>query len=115
MAAGDKYTDPNGNEVILVEVGQEITLENEEFRVWSISLKPGETQAWHKHHHPYLVIAIQEAHNRIDPISGGEPKFVHETVGRVIFREPGEVHMLTNNGDTVYESRLVEYLGSRVD
>lgn len=115
MAAGDKYTDPDGNEVILGEIGHEIILENDEFRVWSIYLEPGESQPWHKHHHPYLVIAIQEAHNRIDPISGAEPKFVHETVGRVIFREPGEVHMLTNNGDTPYESRLVEYLGSRID
>ncbi|CAN5380648.1 hypothetical protein BH09ACT1_BH09ACT1_24760 [soil metagenome] len=110
MAAGDIVQKPDGTEVVLGEVGQQIVFENDRVRVWSIQLQPGESQPWHRHHYPYLVIAIQEAHNRIDPLSGGEPKLVHETVGGTVFREAGEIHMLTNRGETVYESRLVELL-----
>lgn len=117
MAHGDIVIHPDGHEIILGDVGQNIVFENDRVRVWSILLGPGESQPWHRHHYPYIVIAIQEAHNRIDPIAGGEPLLVHETVGGMVFREPGEIHMLTNRGETTYESRLVEllHLGADVD
>lgn len=99
---------PDGQQVTLGAVGQEVVFENEHVRVWEITLEPGEQQPWHRHDNPYLVIALEAADNRIDALVGGEPRLVHEPVGGVVYREPGEVHMLTNRGTTRYRSRLVE-------
>lgn len=106
-------TAPDGSSVALGPVGQEIVFENDQVRVWEISLAPGQQQPWHHHQNPYLVIALAEADNRIDALAGGEPRLVHESVGGVVYREPGEIHMLTNHGDTPYRCRLVElkYIG----
>lgn len=101
-------TTPDGGEVTLGAVGQEIVFENDAVRVWEITLEPGQQQTWHRHLNPYLVIALEAADNRIDPLHGGEPRLVHEAVGGVVYREPGEVHMLTNRGTTRYRSRLIE-------
>lgn len=95
-------------------VGQRVVFENDAVRVWDIALRPGESQAWHFHENPYLVIALQGAENRIDMRAGGEPRIVNEAVGGVVYREPGEVHMLTNVGITPYHSRLVELLDKPV-
>jgi beta-alanine degradation protein BauB len=105
---GETVTGPDGRPVELAEVGQRLVFENDLVRVWEVVLGPGEQQAWHRHEHPYLVIAIGEADNRIDQLDGGEPRLVHETTGGVVYREPGEVHMLTNRGTSTYVSRLVE-------
>lgn len=99
---------PDGKPVTLGSVGQLVVLENEFVRVWEIDLRPGQKQPWHQHVNPYLVVAIEAADNRIDALIGGDPRLVHEPKGGVIYREPGEVHMLTNRGDTRYVSRLIE-------
>lgn len=115
MAKGDVVSAPDGVEVTLGEIGHEVVFENEHVRVWEVRLEPGEVQPWHLHHHPYLVVAIEEAENRMDFLDGSQPREMLETVGRVVFREPGKVHMLTNAGKTRYLSRLVELkcLGER--
>lgn len=108
MTNGDICTLPDGSEVILGDVGQEIILENEHTRVWHISLEPGESQPWHLHHNPYLVVAIEAADNRITYLDGTF-RDVHEHVGRTIEMLPSPVHMLTNVGGTRYVSRLIEF------
>ncbi|MGP4029900.1 hypothetical protein [Actinomadura sp. 3N407] len=108
MSASKPMADPDGNRIALGPVGQEVVFENDEVRVWEITLEPGARQTWHQHENPYLVIALEAADNRIDSIAGGEPRLVHEEVGGVVYREPGEIHMLTNRGTTRYRSRLVE-------
>jgi beta-alanine degradation protein BauB len=110
MTAGETAR-ANGTRIGLGPVGQHIVFENEQVRVWEIALEPGEQQPWHQHHHPYLVIALEAADNRIDALDGGEPRLVHEPVGAVVYREPGETHMLTNHGPTRYRCRLIELLG----
>lgn len=117
MPAGEVVTAPDGQPVTLSDVGQRIVFENDQVRVWEIVLEPGAQQSWHRHDNPYIVIAIGAADNRIDPLDGGEPRLVHEEVGGVVYREPGEVHMLTNRGSTTYLSRLIElkYLGENAN
>ena len=88
-------------------VGQEIMLENDRVRVWHITLAPGETQPLHHHGLAYVVIAVQGARNVIHT-AAGERIDVEEETGSVVFREPGQTHMLTNAGDTVYIGRIVE-------
>ena len=107
MTRNDIVTRADGTQIELSAVGQGIVFENEHVRVWEISLEPGERQPWHRHDNPYLVIAIEAADNRIDPIDG-DAQFQHEPVGGVIYHEAGETHMLTNSGETRYRSRLIE-------
>ena len=108
MARDEEATAPDGAVVTLSEIGHEVVFENEHVRVWEVRLEPGDVQPWHMHRHPYLVIAIEQAENRMDFLDGSEAREMLETVGRVVFREPGKVHMLTNVGQTRYLSRLVE-------
>jgi len=107
MARKGTVSLPDGSTIQLGAVGTEIVFENEHVRVWEVVLQPGESQPWHCHENPYLVVALEAADNRIDPLDG-EPREVHEPTGGIVFREPGEVHMLTNRGTTSYRSRLVE-------
>ncbi|MEV4705899.1 cupin [Actinoplanes sp. NPDC049316] len=88
-------------------VGQEIMLENDKVRVWHISLNPGESQPLHHHGLPYVVVAVQGAKNVIHTVDGDRIDVVEET-GSIVFREPGQTHMLTNAGDTVYIGRIIE-------
>lgn len=92
---------------VLGAVGQEIVLENDRVRVWHISLAPGETQPLHHHGLAYVVIAVQGARNVIHTADGDRIE-VEEETGGVVYREPGQTHMLTNAGDTVYVGRIVE-------
>lgn len=108
MAKGDVVTAPDGSAVTLIDVGQRIVFENEHVRVWDLVIEPGERQAWHEHDHPYVVIGLEAADNRIDLLEGGEPLFVHESVGGVAYRDPGGVHMVSNLGTTRYRSRVIE-------
>ena len=113
MAKGDVVADPSGTEVVLGDIGTEVVFENEHVRIWEVRLEPGETQPWHLHHNPYVIVAIEEAQNRMDFLDGDEPRHMTETSGRVVFRDAGKVHMLENVGETRYVNRLIElkYLG----
>jgi predicted metal-dependent enzyme (double-stranded beta helix superfamily) len=92
-------------------VGQEVLLENDHVRIWHITLQPGETQPLHHHGLPYVVVAVQGAKSVITSRDGDRIDIVEET-GSVVFREPGQTHMLTNVGDTVYVGRIVELKGA---
>jgi hypothetical protein len=108
MARGDIAQDPTGAEVVLGDIGTSIVFENEHVRVWEVRLEPGETQPWHLHHNPYLVLGIETADNRMDFLDGTEARHMHEESGHVVYREAGKPHMLTNEGETRYVNRLVE-------
>jgi quercetin dioxygenase-like cupin family protein len=112
MTEAETVTAPDGTEVVLGDVGTSIVFENEQVRVWEVKLEPGESQAWHLHRHPYLIVAIEPADNRMDFLDGGEPREMHETPGRVVYREAGRPHMLTNAGSTRYVNRLIELKGA---
>lgn len=108
MASGDVVAGPGGTEIVLGEIGHEIVFENEHVRVWEVLLKPGEVQDWHLHHHPYLIVGIEGADNRMEFLDGSEPRHMEETAGRVVYREAGKVHKLINEGQTTYRNRLIE-------
>ncbi len=108
MARGQVVTDASGAEVVLGDIGTEVVFENDHVRVWEVRLEPGDHQPWHLHHNPYLVIAIEGAVNRMDFFDGDESRIMDETVGRVVYREAGKIHNLTNQGETRYVNRLIE-------
>ena len=88
-------------------VGHKILLDNDRVRVWHIELQPGETQPLHHHGLAYVVVAVQGTTSVIHTAAGDRIDIVEDT-GSVVFREPGQVHTLTNVGDTVYIGRIVE-------
>jgi predicted metal-dependent enzyme (double-stranded beta helix superfamily) len=88
-------------------VGQEILLENDQVRVWHIALRPGETQPLHHHGLPYVVVAVHGTNSVIHTDTGDRIDIVENT-GDVVYRQPGQTHMLTNVGDTVYIGRIIE-------
>ncbi len=116
--AGELYAEITGQavphitkeaiDVDLGDIGTSVVFENEHVRVWEVRLEPGETQTWHKHQHPYLIVGVEGADNRMDFLDGSEPRHMQETPGRVVFRDAGKVHMLTNEGTTRYVNRLIE-------
>jgi 3-(3-hydroxy-phenyl)propionate hydroxylase len=99
---------PEEIDVELGDIGTSVVFENEHVRVWEVRLEPGQTQTWHKHEHPYLIVGVEGADNRMDFLDGSEPRHMQETPGRVVFRDAGKVHMLTNEGSTRYVNRLIE-------
>ncbi|WP_328426710.1 hypothetical protein [Micromonospora sp. NBC_00389] len=61
----------------------------------------------HRHDHPDLVVAIQDAKNVVQTLDGTRTD-ADEPTGGFVSRDPGNVHMLTNVGGTTYLARLVE-------
>lgn len=110
MTAGTTVHAPDGTSVVLADIGQTELLANDRVRVWEVALAPGESQPWHLHHNPYLVVNLQASPGRMDWLDGAPPRYVNEYVGGVIFRPTSPVHMLTNVGPTYYRNRLVELL-----
>lgn len=94
--------------VQLDDVGQELVFENDLVRVWDIKLDPGESQPFHLHRHPYLVISLEGDQNLVETIFG-ETRPTSEPTGNVVFRgEQGPVHRLTNTSEVPYACRLIE-------
>jgi quercetin dioxygenase-like cupin family protein len=92
-------------------VGHEVLLDNDQVRIWHITLAPGETQPLHHHGLPYVVVAVQGTTSVIHTAAGDRIDIVENT-GDVIYREPGQTHMLTNVGDAVYIGRIIELKNS---
>jgi predicted metal-dependent enzyme (double-stranded beta helix superfamily) len=88
-------------------VGQRVLLENDHVRIWHITLQPGATQPLHQHGLPYVVVAVQGTKSVITTRDGERIDVIEET-GSVVYRDPGQTHMLTNVGDTVYVGRIIE-------
>ncbi|WP_434739562.1 hypothetical protein [Micromonospora sp. SH-82] len=110
MTAGTTVHSPDGTPVVLGEIGQRVLLANSRVRVWEVDLAPGETQPWHLHHNPYVVLCVQSSDCRMDWLDGSPPRFITEQVGNAIYRPVSPVHMLTNHGDRRYRNRLIEVL-----
>jgi hypothetical protein len=52
-------------------------------------------------------VAVQGTKSVITTRDGERIDIIEET-GSVVYRDPGQTHMLTNVGDTVYVGRIVE-------
>ena len=65
---------PRGDK--LGPLGDKVLFENEFVRIWSVTLDPGERQAWHQHHLPYIIVPMTEGKN-----------IMYFEDGRVAFRD----------------------------
>ena len=102
MSNDGHATAPDGSQVELGAVGQLGGLRERARAGLGGAPGAGRAQTWHKHHHPYLIVGVEGADNRMDFLDGSEPRHMQETPGRVVFRDAGKVHMLTNKGTTRY-------------
>ena len=108
MTAGQVVTSPQGEEIVLVDVGQTVLLDNDAVRVWEVDLEPNGRQPWHLHHNPYIVLCLNTSAGRMDWLDGSPPRFIREYVGGAVMRPTSPVHRLTNIGESRYRNRLIE-------
>jgi hypothetical protein len=99
---------PEGEEIVLADIGLVELLDNPVVRVWDVSLRPGETHPWHLHHNPYVVLSVHGSEGRMDWLDGSAPRFLNEYRGGSVYRPISPVHRLTNIGERFYRNRLVE-------
>lgn len=105
---GDVVTGPDGERIVLEDVGQHVLIDLPQVRVWDIGLAPDEAQHWHHHHNPYVILSLEASPGRMDWLDGSPARYVDEYVGGSVYRGTGPVHRLTNVGDRQYRNRLVE-------
>ena len=98
-------------DTLLGPIGNEVLIENEAVRVWSVELAPGERQAWHRHDLPYLIVPLTEGKN-VMTFADGRRRETAETPGAVLWREPGIPHELENVSDWTYRNVLIEVKGT---
>jgi hypothetical protein len=110
MTAGTTALAPDGKEIVLGEIGTRVLLKNSRVRVWEVALAPGESQAWHLHHNPYVVLCLSTSPCHMDWLDGSPARYLSETVGGSVYRPVSPVHMLTNDGESPYLNRLIELL-----
>ena len=99
---------PDGEGIVLADIGLVELLDNPVVRVWDVSLPPGGVHPWHLHHNPYVVLSLRGSEGRMDWLDGSEPRFIREYPGGAVYRPVSPVHRLTNIGDRFYQNRLVE-------
>ena len=99
-------TMPEGTE--LGEIGSEVIFENDRVRVWSLHLPSGETQDWHQHHLPYIVVPVRPSDNNVMVFADGREKPTIETAGDALWREAGQPHKLEKRGTIDYQNVLIE-------
>lgn len=92
-------------------IGDKIIFENDFVRVWRLSLEPGDTQAWHQHDLPYLIVPLTAGDN-VMRFSDGRSRETKETPGDAMWREPGIPHELENVGKATYSNVLIEFKGA---
>jgi beta-alanine degradation protein BauB len=88
-------------------IGDKILFENDQVRVWSVNLAPGQRQSWHRHDLPYLIVPLTKGKN-IMYFDDGSEKETSEAVGEVLWREPGIPDELLNISDWNYSNVLIE-------
>lgn len=88
-------------------IGKEILFENDHVRIWGLSLEPGEIQLWHRHDLPYIIVPLTAGDN-IMRFSDGRQRPTQESVGGVLWREPGIPHELENCSQWTYRNVLIE-------
>lgn len=105
---GDIVYAPDGEEIVLVDIGLVELLDNPLVRVWDVSLEAGARHPWHLHHNPYVVLSVRGSDGRMDWLDGSAPRFISEYRGGAVYRPVSPVHRLTNTGNRLYQNRLIE-------
>jgi predicted metal-dependent enzyme (double-stranded beta helix superfamily) len=90
-------------------VGTHLLFEDDEVRIWSIVLEPGQSAKMHTHRLDYAVVTVQPGRNRRGN-GDGSVDIMENQRGAVRFDRvgAGQQHDLTNVGQTRYRNVIVE-------
>jgi hypothetical protein len=95
------------------KVGTRLLYENDDLRVWDITLQPGERLPFHRHATSYFYRCTSAGRVRVHTPDGGSDEY-DAPLDEVVFHEIGPddvfVHDLENVGDTVVAYTTVELL-----
>ena len=95
------------NDKELGGVGSYVLFENDVVKVWQNDLKPGESSDWHLHENNYLFVATVHGDLSLEHKSGEK----HDTTlepGSVVMGVKDSIHQLSNRGNTLYSSVIIE-------
>lgn len=94
-------------DVKIGEIGTRIIFENENVKVWDLTLEPGESTVWHQHEMDYMFVVINNGKVHTEYIDG---KIEHQDdeVGKVDYRATDVPHRLVNDGSTMYKNIVIE-------
>ena len=88
-------------------IGTRLLFEDENCRVWLLSVEPYRATSWHTHSNEYVYIVTSAGPVRIDYVEGSE-KFQNEGKGTVVRRNADGGHRLVNLGPIEYRNIIVE-------
>ena len=91
----------------LGRVGSYVLFENDVVKVWQNDLQPGESTDWHQHENSYLYVATVHGDLTIEHNSG-EKNDTSLDAGQVVMGEKDSIHQLSNRGDKLYSSVIIE-------
>jgi hypothetical protein len=104
---------------VSTEIGTQVLFENENIRVWEMTLAPGEHCGPHKHLHDYLFVYVTPDNLLEVEFEDGSQARRHYDDGFVqwnaVTARGLPPHTLTNSGDHVHRQILVEFLQTRTD
>ncbi len=89
-------------------IGDRVTYENAQVRVWDFVVEPGKNKGWHRHDLPYVIIPMTDGDIELESALTGEIERPKGKIGEPIWRDAGEVHDLRNVGNASYRNILVE-------
>lgn len=91
------------------ESAREPVLENEQVRVFRVTLEPGQSGPMHTHTVPILAIALTSAELEVTTKGADKPERVSRPEGNVLWRSQAVTHSIKNVGKTRYEGVDIEF------
>ncbi len=91
----------------LGQVGHRITFENEQVRIWQMTLEPGESSDFHEHKHDY-VMCIVEGESIDADFDSGKTIQIPVEPGKAIFVPGGNREVAVNRSNTRFSEVLIE-------
>lgn len=94
-------------------IGSRVLYEDEQVRIWDMTLAPGEDSGRHHHENPYVIAMIAGdrigLHEHVDAVDANyrESEVV---VGRSLFLPAGGIETAVNIGSTTYRDIQIELL-----
>lgn len=91
-------------------VGTKLLFENDQVRVWDLTLAPGESTGMHRHQHDYFYVVIGGGQLQGVNADGtkGDPRLMND--GDVRWRDVNgeDIHEAINAGDGPWRNIIVE-------
>ncbi|MBT3606278.1 MAG: hypothetical protein HOE48_08860 [Candidatus Latescibacteria bacterium] len=92
------------------QIGSKLLFENDQVRVWDLTLAPGESTGMHRHENDYLYVVIGDGNLQGVSADGtkGEPRPMQDGEVRWNNVEGEAIHAAINAGDTPWRNIIVE-------